>query len=140
MATERTLAIVKPDAVRKGVVGEAIRAAEAAGLRPVALKRVHLTRAQAEGFYAVHRERPFFRDLCAFMTEGPVVLMVLEGENAIAAWRGLLGATDPAQAAPGTLRRRFGVDIQHNGFHGSDGPQSALFEIGFLFAASEIES
>ncbi len=139
MATERTLAIVKPDAVRKGVVGEAIRAAEGAGLRPVALKRMHLTRAQAEGFYAVHRERPFFRDLCAFMTEGPVVLMVLEGENAIAAWRGLLGATDPAQAAPGTLRRRFGVDIQHNGFHGSDGPETAAFEIGFLFAVSEIE-
>lgn len=138
MAQERTLAIVKPDAVRKGVIGEAVRAAEAAGLRPVALKRVHLTRSEAEGFYTVHRARPFFPDLCAFMSEGPVVLMVLEGERAISVWRDLLGATDPAQAAEGTLRRRFGASIQHNGFHGSDGPDTAAFEIAYFFSTCEI--
>jgi len=138
MPLQRTLAIVKPDAVRKGVVGEAIRAAEAAGLRPVALKRTQLTQKQAEGFYAVHRERPFYHDLAAFMSEGPVVVMVLEGENAIAAWREVLGATDPAKAAEGTLRKRFGESIQHNGFHGSDAPDTAAFEISYLFSSLEI--
>lgn len=138
MAIERTLAIVKPDAVRKNVIGEAITAAEAHGLRPVALKRVHLTKKQAEGFYAVHRERSFFADLTTFMSEGPVVVMALEGENAIAMWRGILGATDPAKAAPGTLRQQFGESIQCNGFHGSDAPETAAFEIGYMFSAFEI--
>lgn len=133
MPIERTLAIVKPDAVRKGVIGEAIRAAEEAGLRPVALKMLKLTRSQAEGFYAVHRERPFFRDLVSFMCEGPVVVMALEGDSAISGWRSLLGATDPAKAAEGTLRRRFGANLQNNGFHGSDAPETAAFEIGYLF-------
>ncbi len=137
MAIERTLAIVKPDATRKGVVGEAIRAAEEAGLTPVAIKRIHLTRAQAEGFYAVHRARPFFADLTAFMSEGPVVVMALEGPDAIATWRRLLGATDPGKAEEGTLRRRFGTNIQANGFHGSDGGETAAFEVGFFFAGTE---
>ncbi len=140
MAVERTLAMIKPDAVRKNVIGEAIRAIEAAGLRPVALKRVRLSRPQAEGFYAVHRERPFFGDLVEFMSEGPAVLMVLEGENAIATWRKLMGATDPAKADEGTLRKRFGTNIQYNGFHGSDAPETAAFEIGWLFPAMEILS
>ncbi|MCU0223170.1 MAG: nucleoside-diphosphate kinase [Acidobacteria bacterium] len=138
MAIERTLAIVKPDATRKGVVGEAIRAAEEAGLTPVAIRRIHLTRAQAEGFYAVHRARPFFADLTAFMSEGPVVVMALEGPDAIATWRRLLGATDPGKAEEGTLRRRFGTNIQANGFHGSDGGETAAFEMGYFFAGLEI--
>ncbi|MBP7146106.1 MAG: nucleoside-diphosphate kinase [Acidobacteria bacterium] len=138
MAVERTLAIVKPDAVRKGVIGEAIRAAEEAGLRPVALKRVRLTREQAEAFYAVHRHRAFFPDLVAFMCEGPVVVLVLEGEDAIAAWRRTLGATDPAKAEQGTLRRRFGTNIQSNGFHGSDAPETAAFEIAHMFSGLEL--
>lgn len=133
MAVERTLAIIKPDAVRKGVIGEAIRAAEEAGLRPVALKMIRMNKNQAEGFYAVHRERSFFRDLVSFMIEGPIVVMVLEGEGAIQGWRRLLGATDPARAEEGTLRRRFGTNVQNNGFHGSDGPETASFEISYLF-------
>lgn len=137
MAIERTLAIIKPDATRKGVVGEAIRAAEEAGLTPVAIKRLHLTRTQAEGFYAVHRARPFFADLTAFMSEGPVVVMILEGPDAIATWRRLLGATDPAKAEEGTLRRRFGTNIQSNGFHGSDAVETAAFETGYFFAGME---
>ena len=137
MAIERTLAIVKPDATRKGVVGEAIRAAEEAGLTPIAIRRIHLTRAQAEGFYAVHRARPFFADLTTFMSEGPVVVMVLEGPDAIATWRRLLGATDPAKAEEGTLRRRFGTNIQSNGFHGSDGVETAGLETGYFFAGLE---
>lgn len=137
MAIERTLAIVKPDATRKGVVGEAIRAAEEAGLTPIAIRRIHLTRPQAEGFYAVHRARPFFADLTAFMSEGPVVVMVLEGPDAIATWRRLLGATDPAKAEEGTLRRRFGTNIQSNGFHGSDGVETAAYETGYFFAGLE---
>jgi nucleoside-diphosphate kinase len=138
MAKQRTLAIVKPDAVARGVLGETLRAAEQAGLTPVALERVQLTRQQAEGFYAVHRERPFFGDLTAFMSEGPIVVMVLEGEDAIATWRGLLGATDPAKADAGTLRQRFGTDIQRNGFHGSDAPETAAFEIGYMFAGRDL--
>ncbi len=139
MAIERTLAIVKPDAVRKNVVGAAIAAAEKAGLRPVALRRVRMTRTQAEGFYAVHRERPFFGELTEFMSSGPVVVMLLEGENAIATWRGLLGATDPSKADEGTLRARFGTDIQANGFHGSDAVETAAYEAGYLFSAFDIE-
>ena len=138
MAVERTLAIIKPDAVRKGVIGEAIRAAEEAGLHPIALKRVRLTREQAEAFYAVHRHRAFFPDLTAFMSEGPVVVMVREGQDAIAAWRRTLGATDPAKAEQGTLRRRFGTNIQSNGFHGSDAPETAALEIAHMFSGLEL--
>jgi nucleoside-diphosphate kinase len=138
MAVERTLAMIKPDAVRKDVIGETIRVAEGAGLRPVALKKFRFSRKQAEGFYAVHRERPFFGDLTAFMSEGPAVLIVFEGEDAIATWRRLLGTTDPKKADEGTLRRRFGTDIQNNGFHGSDAPETATFEIGYLFSGLEI--
>lgn len=138
MAVERTLAMIKPDAVAKHVIGEAIRAAEEAGLTPVALKKFRFSKKQAEGFYAVHRERGFFADLTAFMSSGPAVLIVFEGEGAIAKWRALLGATDPAKADAGTLRRRFGTDIQNNGFHGSDAPETAAFEIGYLFSGLEI--
>lgn len=138
MAIERTLAIVKPDVMKKNVLGPVLTAIEGAGLRPVAIKKWQFSRAQAEGFYAVHRERPFFDALTDFMTSGPVVLMVLEGESAIATWRGLLGATNAAEAAEGTLRRRFGTDIQCNGFHGSDAPGTAAFEIGYLFAGLEL--
>lgn len=138
MAIERTLAIIKPDVMPKDVLGEVLTAIEDAGLRLLALKKWQFSRAQAEGFYAVHRERPFFGALTDFMTSGPVLLMVLEGENAIGTWRGLLGATNPAEAAEGTLRRRFGSDIQCNGFHGSDAPDTAAFEIGYLFAGMEL--
>ncbi len=138
MASERTLAIIKPDAVAKGVFGEAVLAIEKAGLKVVAVKRITLTRRQAEGFYAVHRERPFYADLTAFMSSGPSIVMVLEGDGAIGRWRELLGATDPAQAAPGTLRQRFGENIQNNGFHGSDAPDTAAFEIGFMFSGLEL--
>lgn len=138
MAVERTLAMVKPDAVRKNVIGEAIKAAEAAGLKVVALRLTQLSRKQAEGFYAVHKDKPFFADLTAFMSEGPAVLMVFEGENAIQTWRDLLGATNPEKAAEGTLRKRFGTSIQYNGFHGSDAVETACFEIGFLFAGLDL--
>ncbi len=137
MAIERTLAIIKPDAVKKGVIGETIKTIESAGLTPVSIKRLHLTKTQAEGFYAVHRERPFFGELTAFMSEGPCVVMVLEGEGAITRWRELLGATDPAKAAEGTLRKRFGTNIQCNGYHGSDAPETAAFEIGYMFSGLE---
>ncbi len=138
MAKERTLAIIKPDTVAKNVIGQAIAAIEEAGLRPVALRRTQFSKRQAEGFYAVHKERPFFGELTNFMCEGPVVLMVLEGENAIAKWRELLGATNPADAAAGTLRQRFGTNIQRNGFHGSDAPETAAFEISYLFGGLDI--
>ena len=138
MAVERTLAMVKPDGVKKNCVGAALAAAEAAGLRIVALKKMQMTRRQAEGFYAVHKERSFFGELTEFMSEGPVVMIVFEGDNAIATWRNLLGATNPAQAADGTLRKRFGTDIQRNGFHGSDALETASFEAGFLFSGLEL--
>ncbi len=138
MAVERTLAIVKPDAVDRGVLGEAIVAAERAGLRVVAIRRLQLTKRQAEGFYAVHRERPFFDALTDFMSEGPSVVMVLEGEDAIATWRRILGATNPAEAEEGTLRRRFGTSIERNGFHGSDAPETAAFEIGYMFPGLDL--
>jgi nucleoside-diphosphate kinase len=133
MAVERTLAIIKPDAVARNVIGEAIRAAEEAGLRPVALQMRHLSKSEAEGFYQVHRQRPFFDDLTTFMSEGPIVVMVLEGESAVATWRGLLGATNPADAEEGTLRKRFGTDIQRNGFHGSDAVETSAFECCYMF-------
>lgn len=138
MAIERTLSILKPDSVEKNHVGEIIAMLEAANLRPVAIKRTQLTRAQAEGFYAVHRERKFFGELVEFMTRGPVVLMVLEGENAIARYREVMGATDPAKAAEGTIRKKFAANIGENAVHGSDAPETAKFEIGWFFAGSEV--
>src|SRR5512139_2172423 len=123
MAVERTLSIVKPDGVAKNVIGEVYRRFETAGLRIVAARMRRLSQAEAEGFYAVHRERPFFKDLVAYMTSGPVVLMVLEGEDAIARNREVMGATDPRKAAEGTIRKDFGTDIERNTVHGSDGPE-----------------
>ena len=136
--TERTLSIVKPDAVAKNAVGEILAAVEKAGLKVVATKMLHLSRRQAESFYAVHRERPFFADLTTFMSEGPVVVSVLEGEGAIAKYRDVLGATNPEQAAAGTVRKRFGTNIERNAAHGSDAPDTAAFEIGYFFSALEL--
>ncbi len=135
--TEQTLAIIKPDGVARGLVGEVIRRIEAAGLRISALKMAHLSKQQAEGFYAVHKERPFFPSLTSFMSEGPVVLMILSGENAIRKWRDLMGATDPAKAAAGTIRRDFGLSIERNATHGSDGPETAAFETAYFFSQFE---
>jgi len=134
---ERTLSIIKPDAVAAGHIGEIITIFEQAGIRIVAAKMLHLTQRQAEGFYAVHRERPFFGELTTFMTEGPVLVMVLEGEDVIARNRELMGATNPAQAAAGTIRKRFAANIQNNAVHGSDAPETAAFEIGYFFNALE---
>ncbi len=136
--SERTLSIVKPDAVAKNAIGAILGACEQAGLKIVASKMVHLSKRQAEGFYAVHRERPFFDDLTTFMSEGPVVVSILEGDNAIERYRELLGATDPAQAAEGTIRKRFGTNIERNAAHGSDGAETAAFEIGYFFNDLEI--
>ena len=138
--TERTLAIVKPDGVAAGKVGKVIARIEAERLRIVGLRLVRLSRAQAEGFYAVHRERPFFAALTAFMSSGAAVAMVLEGEGAIARWREIMGATDPAKAAAGTLRRELAENIERNVVHGSDGPDTARQEIAFFFDAAQILS
>ena len=138
MATERTLSIIKPDAVAKNVVGQILSRFENAGLKIVACKMQHLTREQAEGFYAEHRERGFFNDLVSFMTSGPVSVQVLEGENAILANRELMGATNPKEAAPGTIRADFATSIDANAAHGSDSAQSAAREIAYFFADSEI--
>lgn len=138
MAVERTLSIVKPDAVAKNLIGEIYRRFEQAGFRIVAAKMLHLTRAQAEGFYAVHKERPFFQDLVAFMTSGPIMAQVLEGENAIAGNRALMGATDPRKAAAGTIRADFADDVQENAVHGSDGPETAGTEIRYFFSDLEL--
>ena len=135
---ERTLGIVKPDGVSKNLIGAIIHRVEDHGLRVVALKRAHLTRGEACGFYIVHQARPFYDSLTAFMSEGPVVLMVMEGEGAIGRWRDLMGATDPAKAADGTIRKDFGTNIERNAVHGSDSPESAKFEIGYFFSALEI--
>ena len=135
---ERTLAIVKPDGVSRHLAGDVIKRIEAAGLRIVAMKMVHLTKQQAEGFYAVHRGRPFFEDLTTFMSSGPAIPMVLAAENAIARWRELMGATDFRKAAEGTIRRDFATDIQCNVVHGSDAPETAAFEIGYFFNRFEI--
>jgi nucleoside-diphosphate kinase len=137
---ERTLAIVKPDGVEKGLVGELIRRFEVAGLRVVALKMVRLDAAEAGGFYHVHQSRPFFGSLVSFMTSGPIVPMVLEGEDAIARVRLLMGATDPKKADPGTIRREFASSIEKNIVHGSDGPETARFEVGYFFDALEIQA
>ena len=133
MAVERTLSIIKPDAVAKNVVGQIIARFENAGLQVVAAKMIHLSQEQAEGFYAEHKERPFFGDLVAFMTSGPVVVQVLEGENAILANRDLMGATNPQEAAEGTIRRDFAQSIDANAVHGSDSPASAEREIAYFF-------
>ncbi len=138
MGIERTLAIVKPDAVSRGLVGEVIRRFEGAGLAVRALKMVRLDRRAAEGFYQVHRGRPFFDSLTAFMSSGPVVPMVLEGEGAIARVRALMGATDPAKAEPGTIRRDLATSIERNVVHGSDSPEAAAFEISYFFGEPEI--
>lgn len=138
MAVERTLSIIKPDAVAKNVIGEIYSRFEKAGLRIVGAKMVQLTREQAEGFYAVHRERPFFRDLVAFMTSGPVMIQVLEGEDAVAKNRALMGATDPKAAAPGTIRADFATNIEENAVHGSDSLETAAREIAYFFREDEI--
>ena len=138
MAVERTLSIIKPDATKRDLTGRINARFEEAGLRIVAQKRLRLTRGQAEGFYAVHRERPFYDSLCAFMTTGPVVVQVLEGENAIAKAREIMGATNPANAAPGTIRADFAESLEANSVHGSDAPATAAFEIGYFFSGIEI--
>jgi len=138
MAVERTLSIIKPDAVAKNVIGQIAARFEQAGLAIVAARMMWLSRQQAEGFYAVHRERPFFRDLVEFMTSGPVMIQVLEGENAVQKNRDLMGATDPRKAARGTIRADFAQSIDANAVHGSDSPQNAATEIAYFFPADEI--
>ena len=140
MAVERTLSIIKPDAVAKNAIGRILARFEAAGLRVVAARMMHLSRAQAEGFYAVHRERPFFRDLVEFMISGPVIVQVLEGENAIVRNRELMGATDPKKAEKGTIRADFAASIDANAVHGSDSPDTARSEVAYFFARCEIFS
>jgi len=140
MAVERTLSIIKPDAVAKNVIGEIYSRFERAGLRIVAAKMTWLARPDAEGFYAVHRERPFFKPLVEFMTSGPVMIQVLEGDNAITKNRDLMGATDPKKAAPGSIRADFADSIDANAVHGSDGPDTARTEIGYFFPTLEIHS
>lgn len=140
MAIERTFSIIKPDAVAGNEIGRVLALLEAGGLRVVAQKMVRLTAEQAGEFYAVHRERPFYRSLCAFMTEGPVVVQVLEGENAIAKNREVMGATDPGKANKGTIRAEVGASIERNAVHGSDAPETAKVEIAFFFSGAELAS
>jgi nucleoside-diphosphate kinase len=137
---ERTFAIVKPDAVRRALTGDILKRIEASGLTIVALRKIHLSRADAEKFYDVHKTKPFFDGLCKYMTSGPVVIMVLQGEGAIGKWRQLMGATDPKKADAGTIRKDFGIDVEQNATHGSDAPETAAQEIGFFFSAREILS
>jgi nucleoside-diphosphate kinase len=134
---ESTLAIVKPDGVSRGLVGEVIGRIENAGLKIAAMKMIHMTTPQAQGFYAVHRERPFFESLTQFMTSGPVVVMMVTGEGAIAKWREMMGATNYKEAAEGTIRKAFATDIEKNVVHGSDAPETAAFELGYFFNAFE---
>jgi nucleoside-diphosphate kinase len=140
MAVQRTFSIIKPDAVAKNVIGKIVSRFESNGLKVVASRMKHLSRQEAEGFYAVHRERPFFKDLVEFMMSGPVVLQVLEGEDAIAKNRALMGATDPKKAEAGTIRADFAESIDANAVHGSDAPETAAIEIAFFFPASEVYS
>lgn len=135
---ERTLSIVKPDGVRQNLIGEIIKRFERQGLRVVALKMLRLSTDEAKGFYIVHRERPFYESLTQFMSEGPIVVMVIEGDNAIQKVRQIMGATNPKDAAPGTIRADFATDIEHNIVHGSDSPESAAFEIPYFFSSLEI--
>ncbi|MCB9506608.1 MAG: nucleoside-diphosphate kinase [Myxococcales bacterium] len=138
MAIERTFSIVKPDGVKRNLVGEVLRRFETAGLTVVATKMIHMSRREAEGFYAVHRERPFFGELVEFMTSGPVVVSVLEGEDAIAKNREIMGATNPKAAAPGTIRADLALSIGENTVHGSDAPETAAVEIAYFFASTEL--
>ena len=138
MATERTLSILKPDALEGGNIGKILAKFEEKGLKPVAMKMLQLSKQQAEGFYAVHKERPFFKSLVAYMTSGPVILQVLEGDNAVAKNREVMGATNPANAAEGTIRKLFARSIEANSVHGSDSPENAKTEIAFFFAPNEI--
>jgi nucleoside-diphosphate kinase len=138
VSIERTFAIIKPDAVGRGLAAEILARIHAAKFQIVAIKSLRLTKVEAEGFYAVHRERPFFKDLTDFMSSGKAVVMVLEAENAIVKWRDTMGATDPAKAAPGTIRRELGTSIQYNCTHGSDAPETAACEIAYFFAGSEL--
>ena len=138
MAIERTFGIVKPDAVAKGAIGGVIQMIEASGLRLLGLRLVKLTQAQAEGFYAVHKARPFFADLVRFMTSGPCVVMAIEGENAVARYREVMGPTDSTKAPQGTIRGQFGTNIEKNAVHGSDAPETARTEIGFFFTAADL--
>ena len=135
---ERTLAIIKPDVAARQLTGQILRRIEAAGFQIRAMKMVHLSRAQAEGFYAVHRNRPFFASLTTFMSSGSIVALVLEAPDAITKWRTLMGATDPAKAEPRTIRQEFGTSIERNATHGSDAPETATFEIGYFFAGVEL--
>jgi nucleoside-diphosphate kinase len=135
---ERTLAIIKPDAVGRALVGEILRRVESSGFKIRALRLARLTRRDAERFYEVHRERPFYPSLCEYMSSGPVVLAVLEGDGAIARWRELMGATDPAKAAAGTIRKDFGINVEQNSVHGSDAPETAAREVAFFFRGVEI--
>ncbi|MDH4082334.1 MAG: nucleoside-diphosphate kinase [Nitrospira sp.] len=136
--SERTLAIIKPDAVKKQVLGDIIHGYEQAGLKPVAIRMLHMSKSVAEGFYAVHTARPFFGSLCDFMSSGPAVVLVLQGDNAIKKNRDLMGATDPAKADAGTIRKAHGTNIEFNAVHGSDSPETAQFEIGYFFPGMEI--
>jgi nucleoside-diphosphate kinase len=138
MALERTFSIVKPDGVQKNLIGQVYSRFEKAGLRVIAARMVHLTQTQAEGFYAVHRERPFFKDLVKYMSSGPVMIQVLEGENAVAKNREIMGATDPKKAAPGTIRADFASSIEENVVHGSDSAENAVIEIAYFFATSDL--
>ncbi|MCZ6511278.1 MAG: nucleoside-diphosphate kinase [Alphaproteobacteria bacterium] len=138
MPVERTLSIIKPDATRRNITGKVIDRLEQAGLRIIAQRRILLTKERAEEFYGVHRERPFFADLVAFMTSGPIVVQALEGENAVARNREVMGATNPAEAVEGTIRKDFAESIEANSVHGSDGPETAAEEIAFFFSADEI--
>lgn len=138
MANERTLSIIKPDAVAKNLIGRIYAEFEKAGLRIIAAKMVHLTKAQAQAFYAVHKERPFYNDLVSFMTSGPVMVQVLEGENAVGKHRDVMGATDPKKAAPGTIRAQFASSIEENACHGSDSLDNAKTEVAFFFGAMEM--
>lgn len=137
---ERTLAIIKPDAVSRQLIGEIIKRYEHQGFKIVAMKKTRITKSQAEGFYHVHRQRPFFESLASFMAGGPMVVLVLEGEDVIKRHRDLMGATNPKEAAQGTIRRDFGADIEHNAVHGSDSRESAQFEIGYFFSGLELQS
>jgi nucleoside-diphosphate kinase len=138
MSLQRTLAIVKPDAVQRRLAGAILQRIESEGFTICAMKRVHLSRAEAEGFYAVHRERPFFASLTSFMSSGPAIVLVLEADEAIRKWRTLMGATDPAKADEGTLRKEFAESIERNATHGSDAPETAAYEIGYFFAGIEL--
>jgi nucleoside-diphosphate kinase len=135
---ERTFAIIKPDAVERNITGKVLDKIETGGFAIVGMKKIQLSKAEAEGFYYVHKERPFFNDLCSFMSRSPVVVLVLERDNAIAKWRELMGATNPANADAGTIRKEFGLGIEENTAHGSDSPESAAFEIPYFFSQLEL--